>query len=100
MTALKLQKRTLLLESDLNRLTLRAELQHLRAPRTWTGFLQHPGRQAAPWAFVVAPLVGVVLALGIRRTARPFGSAIRIVKAARLMIQTGRALAASPNSQT
>jgi hypothetical protein len=86
MTAFKLHKRTLLVESDLNRLALRAEVQHLRAARKWMGFIQHPGRKLAPWALLLAPLAGVVLGLGIRRTARLFGSAVRVIKATRALI--------------
>ena len=94
MTPLKLQKRTLVLESDLNRLTLQAELRHLHSARTWTSFIKHHGRGIAPWALAVAPLAGVVVALGARRTARLVGSATRVIRTTRNMFRTGRALTA------
>jgi hypothetical protein len=99
MTALKLQKQSLLLESDLNRLAVRADLQYLRSAGTWVGFLQRAEREIAPWGLVLAPLGGVVAALGLRRTVRLFGSVARVLRAARPMIHTGRGLAARPSSR-
>jgi hypothetical protein len=86
MTAFKLQKRTLLLESDLNRLAVRADLQHLRAAGTWVGFLRRAGREIAPWGLVLAPLAGVVAALGLRRTVRICSSVGRVLRKAHDMI--------------
>lgn len=83
MTPLKLQRQALALESDLNRLALRAEFQQLRDARTWAGFMKRSGRELAPWALALAPLFGVVAALGLRRTVRLFGSAARVIGAAR-----------------
>ena len=94
MTPLKLQKRTLVLESDLNRLSLQAELQHLRSARTWTSLIKLRGREMAPWALALTPLAGVAIALGVRRTARLVRSTTRVIRATRGMMQTGRALAA------
>ena len=98
-TPLKLQKQTLVLESDLNRLTLQAELHDLRSACTWPSLIKGPGREIAPWALALAPLVGVVVALGFRRTARLVAAA-SVMRAARDMIQTGRALAARPHART
>ena len=51
-----------------NRLTLRAECEHLRQAVGWVGRLNEGRRQIAPWALVLAPLAGVALVLGIRRS--------------------------------
>ena len=65
LTALQLRKQALLLESDLNRLTLRAECKRLL---TAAGWVQELRRQIKPWALVLAPLAGVALVLGLRRS--------------------------------
>jgi len=83
MTLLKLQRQTLALESDLNRLALQAEFRQLRDARTWAGFMKRGGRELAPWAFALVPLFGVVAALGLRRAGRLFGSVARVINAAR-----------------
>ncbi len=83
MTPLKLQRQTLALESDLNRLALRAELRQLRDARICAGFMKRSGRELAPWALVLAPLFGVVAAVGVRRTVRLVGSVARAIRAAR-----------------
>jgi hypothetical protein len=68
MTELQLRKQTLLLESDLNRLTLHAECGRLRDAVSWVGRLKDAQRQVAPWALLLAPLAGVALVLGLRRS--------------------------------
>ncbi len=83
MTPLELQRQALALESDLNRLGLRAELRQLRDARTWAGFMKRSGRELAPWALVLGPLFGAVAALGLRRAGRLFGSVARVINAAR-----------------
>jgi len=65
LTALQLRKKTLLLESNLNRLTLRAECERLFGAAGWVQDLR---RQIRPWALVLAPLAGAALALGLRRS--------------------------------
>lgn len=66
MTALQTRKNALLLESDLNRLRLCAEVQNLRE---FAGFskLKHLGRFGG-WKWTLASLVGVTVALGVGRT--------------------------------
>lgn len=68
MTALQLSKKTLLLESDLNRLRLRAELQQLREAADLAQNLKILPRRFGPWALALAPLAGIVAALGLRRS--------------------------------
>jgi len=100
MTPLKLQKQALVLESDLNRLALHAELRQLRAVRTWANFLKHSGREMAPWALVLAPVGGVVVALGPRRTVRLVGLVTTVIRAVRGMIKSGCSLVARPDART
>jgi hypothetical protein len=63
MIALQTRKKALLLESDLNRLRLRAEVNNLREA---TNFSKHLSRFGS-WGRVLAPLTSVVLALGVGR---------------------------------
>ena len=68
MTDLQLRKTALLLESDLNRLRLRAELQQLREATDVVANLKALPRRLGPWAMAIAPLAGIVAALGLRRS--------------------------------
>jgi len=89
MTALQLRKKALLLESDLNRLTLRAECERLREA---TGWVQDLRRQIKPWALVLAPLAGVALALGLRRSSSGLGLLAKTLAIAPSLIEIWRAL--------
>ena len=97
MTTLQLRKRTLLLESDLNRLTLHAELEHLQEAANLTERLKDARRQIAPWALVLAPLAGVALALGLRRSSTGTGFLTRALQVAPLLIQIWRTLSPPTN---
>ena len=90
MTTLQLRKKTLLLESGLNRLTLRAECERLREAADLAGRLQDTRRQIAPWALVLAPLAGVALALGLRRSRSGTGFWTRALEIAPALIQLWR----------
>lgn len=68
MTALELRKKALLLESDLNRLRLRAEIEQLREAADLTRNLKGLGQRLGPWALALAPVAGIVTALGLRRS--------------------------------
>lgn len=68
MTELQLRKKALLLESDLNRLRLRAEIENLREAGDWTRHLHRLRQKLGPWAMVLAPLTGVAAALSFRRS--------------------------------
>jgi hypothetical protein len=90
MTPLKLRKQALTLESDLNRLALRAGFQGLRDTRTWAGSMKRGRGAIARWGLVLAPLFAVVTAVGLRRTSRLFGLAVRVLGAVRDAIGNGR----------
>ena len=68
MTDLQLRKKSLLLESNLNRLRLRAELQQLREATDVVANLKALPRRLGPWTLALAPLAGIVAALGLRRS--------------------------------
>ena len=90
MTALQLHKQTLLLESELNRLTWHAGCEQLREAANWGGRLKDVQRQLAPWALVLAPLAGVVLAFGFRRSSSGTGFLTRALAVAPSLIQLWR----------
>lgn len=97
MTALQLRKQTLLLESDLNRLTLEAHCAHLRKAGTWAGGAREMRRHVAPWALVMAPLVGLTLALGLRRPTSGGSFLARALGIAPSLIHLWRTWAAPAN---
>ena len=77
----RLQKQALVLQSGLNRLTLRLELQQLRSATAWmTGAARAP-RQLAPLWIVLAPLAGFFLVRSFRR--RPASLLNRLAAAAK-----------------
>jgi len=84
MTALQLHKKTLVLESDLNRLALRAECERLREAGS---LIKDVRRQITPWALVLAPLAGVALALRLRRPASADTFLSRALKIAPLLLK-------------
>ena len=61
------QKQTLVLESDLHRLALRAEIQSLHSATAWMGEATSLSRELSPLLVVLAPLAGFLLARGSRR---------------------------------
>ena len=65
---LNVQKQALVLESDLNRLALRAELQSLRSATAWVGTATRTSREFTPLLLLLAPLAGFLVARGFRRT--------------------------------
>jgi hypothetical protein len=97
MTALQLRKKTLLLESDLNRFTLHAELERLREVAGWVNRIQDARQQIAPWALVLTPLAGVALASGLRRSRSGTGFLARALEIAPLLIQIWRTFIAPSN---
>ena len=67
-TELQLRKKALLLESHLNRQALRAECARLSGAMDWVGRIREMGQKIGPWAVVLAPLAGLAMALGLRRS--------------------------------
>lgn len=64
--ALQTRKKALLLESDLNRLRLCAEVNNLRELGGFAKKLKHLGR-IGHWGRALAPLVGIIVAFGTGR---------------------------------
>ena len=94
MTALELRKKALLLESDLNRLRLRAELQQLREATDLTQQLKHLPQRFGLWGKALVPLAGIVAAFGLRRAAARGGLVGTIVSMAPSVIRLWRAFSA------
>ena len=95
MKVLELRKETLLLESDLNRLTLHAELERL-------GAAAHEFKQRiTPWALMLAPVAGLTIA---RRWRRASGSGTglmtKVLALAPTLIRLWRAWASSADRTT
>ena len=65
MTALQTRKQALLLESDLNRLRLRAELSNLRES---TRFGKNLLLRFGSWTSLLIPVAGVIVTLVLRRS--------------------------------
>jgi hypothetical protein len=61
------QRRTLVSESGLNRLVLRAEIQNLRDATAWVSEATRWPRKAGPLMLVLAPLAGFLLTRASRR---------------------------------
>jgi hypothetical protein len=86
-----------LLESDLNRLTLYAECEHLREAASWVGRIKDAQRKLSPWALVLAPLAGVALALGLRRSSSGAGFLARALALAPSLIEVWRTFSSPSN---
>ncbi|MCU0784204.1 MAG: hypothetical protein MUF81_09205 [Verrucomicrobia bacterium] len=97
MTALQLRKQTLLLESDLNRLTLHVECAQLREATNWMGQIRGAQKRIPSWALAVAPLAGVALVLGLRRSSAGAGLLTKALGVAPSLIQIWRMFSASSN---
>lgn len=76
MIALQTRKQALLLESDLNRLRLRAEFNNLQES---TGFVKNL-RRFGSWASFLVPAAGVIVALVLKRSSMA-GGLLRLVLA-------------------
>jgi hypothetical protein len=97
MTELQLRKKTLLLESELNRFTLLAEWEHLREAANWTDRLKDARQRFGLWALVLAPLAGMMLARGLRRSPSKPGLWIGALRAAPLLIELWRRFGKRPD---
>jgi hypothetical protein len=93
MKTLQLRKQALLLESDLNRLRLRAELGQLREAADLTSNLKRLAERIGPWAMTLAPLAGIVAALGLRRREAGGGFLRKAFNVAPALIRLWRAFA-------
>jgi len=89
MKALELRKKTLLLESDVNRLTLHAELERL------SDAAHELKQRITPWALVLAPVAGLTIARRWRRTSGGVGLMPKVLALAPTLIRLWRAWASS-----
>jgi len=82
---LELEKRALLAQSSLNRLTLQAELQNLGAVSSWAGEASRASRGLSPLLTFLGPVSRFLLARG--RSASWIG---RLIQAASLIVPVYR----------
>jgi hypothetical protein len=61
------RKQALILESALNRLTLRNDWQNVRSAAAWAGQAVETGRKLRPWLLLLAPLAGFLAVRSLRR---------------------------------
>jgi hypothetical protein len=87
-TELQTRKRGLLLESDLNRLRLRAELNNLREG---FGFLKRL-RRLGSWTSVLGPVAGIIVTLILKRTFPGGGLLRKALAGAPGLVQLWRSL--------
>jgi hypothetical protein len=67
--SLQLRKQALILESELNRIALRAESQNLRSATKWVGHATQTCRKLPPWLLLLAPVAGFLVVRSLRRPA-------------------------------
>jgi len=96
MTTLQLHKKALVLESELNRLALKAECERLREVAGWLRSIKDARLQITPWALVLAPLAGVALALRLRRPASAAGFLSRALRVAPSLLKLWRTYGCRP----
>ena len=90
MIELQTRKEALLLESELNRLRLVAEMSNLRGMASFSKHLPRIGS----WRSVLPPLAGVVMALGAGRSILAGGLLRKILVAAPEFIRLWRTVSA------
>lgn len=95
MTALELRKKALLLESDLNRIKLSGEIEQLRQASDITQNLKALGQRIGPWKLALAPLAGLAVAMGLRRSSGS-GFLWKTLAVAPSLVRLWRALAKPP----
>jgi len=91
---LQLRKQALLLESELNRLTLSVECQRLPRVGIWADRITNVSHAAGPWVRALAPVAGIALALGICRASKVLVCFSKVAAFLPPMIRIWRAVAA------
>jgi len=66
--ALQLRKQALVLESELNRLALRAEFGRLREAASWITRIEETRSRLSSWALTPALIAGLAFMVGLRRS--------------------------------
>jgi len=93
MMALQMRKKALVLESDLNRLRLRAEWNNLREFGGIAKKLKQLGRFGM-WPWALASLAGIAAALGLGRSVLAGGIVRKVLTGAPALIRLWRTLSA------
>ena len=98
LAGLQLRKRTLVLESDLLRLTLQAECRNWGTRTAWLGETARAYQKFRPWLVVLAPLAGLLAARTLHRPQPSGGRLARALKWAQTLFLLWRSLKATPES--
>ena len=77
---LELRRRELVLQSTLNRLTMRAELQNLQTALRPADRIVSLIRTLRPWLLLLAPLAGIFAARSLRSNGTVFSKAMGVLK--------------------
>jgi len=77
---LQLRKRTLVIESELNRLALEAEWRHVCSATEWINHAGRLLRQANPWLTFLAPILGVLTVRKLQREGGVIGRLLGLLQ--------------------
>jgi hypothetical protein len=100
---LRQRKLALVIESDLNRLALRIDLQNLRAAATPLENVAAAARRIRRWLLPLAPLAGLLAARIVRKRSGVLGKLVSLVRWVSLGLAVWRQFSAagekSPNAE-
>ena len=77
---LELRRRELVLQSTINRLAMREELQNLQTALHPAERIVNSVRAVRPWLLVLAPLAGIFAARSLRHNGSGFSKAMAVLK--------------------
>jgi hypothetical protein len=77
---LELRRRELVLQSSINRLAIRVEVQNLQTALRPAERVVSSVRAARPWLLVLAPLAGILAARTVRHNGSGFSKAMGVVR--------------------
>ena len=80
MKGLELRRRELVLQSTINRLTMKVELQHLQTALHPAERVVSSIRAVRPWLLLLAPLAGIFAARSIRGNGSGFSKLMTVLK--------------------
>ena len=80
LNSLELRRREMVLQSSINRLAIRVELQNVQTALRPAGRIVGLIRAARPWLLVLAPLAGIFAARGLRNNGSGFSKALGVLR--------------------
>jgi len=97
---LELRKRALVIESELNRVALRTEWQHVCDATGWVNRMAGFWRQANPWLVLLAPIAGILTARTVRGDGGLVGRVLGLLKWVRPLITVWRSVMGTPTGES